>query len=168
MVNDFLCWTVLLVEVGFWVILCNRFLTEIDFTLLACVLLGSRGQSVTGEVIAQVKNLSTTLLLWFAFQTGSSHDWLQVIIPDLGGTMEPQWLAQDRDYLGHIYCVKGKKQWVKIALISFNKRSWLVDLFYPVCFTDQATSGRDKTFLLHNTALKLAMLTDAINHVRVC
>lgn len=76
-------------EVGFWVILCNRFLTEIDFTLLACVLLGRHGQSVTGEVITQVKKLSALLLFCFAFQTGSSHDWLQVIIPDLGGPVEP-------------------------------------------------------------------------------
>lgn len=76
-------------EVGFWVILCNKFLTEIDFTLLACVLLGSRGQSVTEEVIGQVKTLSTILLLCFAFQTGSSHDRLQVIILDLGGTLQP-------------------------------------------------------------------------------
>lgn len=73
-------------EVGFWVILCNRFLTEIDFTLLACLLCG---QSVTEEVITQVKTLSAILLLCFAFQTGSSLDLLQVIIPDLGGTIQP-------------------------------------------------------------------------------
>lgn len=81
---------------------------EIDFTVLAYVVCG---QSVTEEVIAQVKKLSAILLSSFAFQSGSSHDWLQVIIPDLRSNMKPQWLAQVGDYLGHIYWVK-KKQWL--------------------------------------------------------
>lgn len=80
---------------------------EIDFTVLAYVVCG---QSVTEEVIAQLKKLSAILLSSFAFQSGSSHDWLQVIIPDLRSTMKPQWLAQVGDYLGQIYWVQKIKQ----------------------------------------------------------
>lgn len=57
----------------------------IDFTLLACLLERSRGQSVTEEVIAGVKRLSTVLLLCCVSRTGSSCDYLKVIICDLGG-----------------------------------------------------------------------------------
>lgn len=60
---------------------------EIDFTVLAYVVCG---RSVTEEVIAQLKKLSAILLSSFAFQSGSSHDWPQVIIPDLRSTMKPQ------------------------------------------------------------------------------
>lgn len=66
--------------------LCNMFHIEID-SPLACVVCG---QSVTGEVIAQVKKLSAILLSSFAFHSGSSHYWMKVIIPDLRGTMWPQ------------------------------------------------------------------------------
>lgn len=80
-------------EVGFQVILCNRFLAEIDVTLLACLLVGNHGQSVTEEVIAKVERLYVILFFLYTFQRGSSHDWLEVIILDLGGTVQAQQLV---------------------------------------------------------------------------
>lgn len=55
-------------EVGFQVILCNRFLAEIDVTLLACLLVGNRGQSVTEEVIAKVERLYVILFFYVPFR----------------------------------------------------------------------------------------------------
>lgn len=86
-------------EVGFQVILCNRLLKVIDFNLLACLLEQSRGQSVTEEVIAGVKRLSTVLLLCCASRTGSSCDYLKVNIRDLGGLL--LWAANKRLFRCH-------------------------------------------------------------------
>lgn len=47
------------IKVGFWVILCNMFLPEIDLTLLVCV--------VSGQFAAETGHHSNVFLLFFCF-----------------------------------------------------------------------------------------------------